>query len=93
MAEERLEKWINNCKICQRTKSAIRRAALLERFMAGESMEWIDIDVMEPLPETERGNKFIVVIIDYFRTEAYATKGSQSRNHCKATDGGIHKEI
>ena len=39
-------------------------------------MERIAIDVMGPLPETARGNKFIVVIRDYFTKcmEAFTTK-------------------
>ena len=58
-----VEKWINSCKICQRTKPAIRKeVAPLGKYMAGEPMERIAIDVMGPLPETERANEFIVVI-------------------------------
>ena len=62
-----VEKWINSCEICQWTKPEIRKeVAPLGKCMAGEPMERIAIDVMGPLPETERGNKFIVVIGDYF---------------------------
>ena len=50
--------------------------------MAGEPIKWIAIDVMGPLPETERGNKFNVVIGDYFTkwTEEYAAKDESRLN-------------
>lgn len=37
-------------------------------------MERIATDVMGPLPETENGNKYIIVVADYITrwTEAYA---------------------
>ena len=65
--------------MCQRTRKEGRKegkSTIGKIYMAGEPIERIAIDVMGPLPETARGNKFIVVIGDYFTkwTEAYATK-------------------
>ena len=88
-----VEKWISSCKICQKTKPAIRKeVAPLGKYMAGEPMERIAIDVMGPFPEKERGNKLIVIIFHKME-RSICHKGSQSRNHCKATGGGIHWEI
>ena len=50
-----VEKWINSCKICQRTKPEIRKeVAPLGKYVAGEPMERIAIDVMGPLPVRKR---------------------------------------
>ena len=81
-----VEQWVEKCDICQRTKPALKKnLAPLGKYMAGEPMERIAIDVMGPLPETERGNKFIVVIGDYFTkwTEAYATKNHKAETIAK----------
>ena len=47
----------------------------------GEPMQRIGMDILGPLPETYKGNKYILVVIDYFTrwTEAYAIKNQEAR--------------
>jgi len=62
-----VENWIQECDVCQQIKPTLKKETVpLGRYVAGEPMERIAIDVMGSLPETARGNKFIVVIGDYF---------------------------
>lgn len=46
----------------------------LRQYMVGEPMERMAVDVLGPLPQTTRGNRYIVVIADYFSkwVEAFA---------------------
>ena len=43
-------------------------------YQVGAAMERIAVDIMGPLPVTNRGNKFVMVVGDYFTrwTECYA---------------------
>ena len=43
-------------------------------------LEWIAMDILGPLPETECGNKYIVVIDDYFTKwkEAYPMRNMEA---------------
>lgn len=69
--------WVMRCDLCQRTKPTVRKEiAPLGKLAAGVPMERIAVDVMGPLPETKRGNRFVIVVSDYFTkwTEAYSTK-------------------
>lgn len=45
----------------------------MRQYSAGEPMERLAIDVLGPLPTSEAGNKFILVVMDYFTKwpEAY----------------------
>ena len=38
----------------------------MQRYNVGAPLERIALDVLGPLPETDRGNKYILVIADYF---------------------------
>ena len=50
-----------------------KRRAALKQYVVGAPMERIAIDILGPLPETPRKNKFILVVSDYFTkwTESY----------------------
>ena len=43
-------------------------------YNVGAPLERVALDVLGPLPTTERGNKYILVIADYFTkwTESYS---------------------
>ena len=63
------------CKACAIRKTAGRKQkAEMRRYNAGLPMEEIAIDIMEPFPESEDGDKYVLVVVDSFSKwmEAYA---------------------
>ena len=72
--KDSVEVWIKTCDVCQRTKPEIKRqVAPMGRFAASSPLERVAVDVMGPFKETVRGNRFVIVIGDYFTKwmEAY----------------------
>lgn len=70
-----VELWCRQCAGCSARKppAAKPRAPMVVRA-SGYPLQRIAIDLLGPLPRTEKGNKYIVVIADYFTkwTEAFA---------------------
>ena len=59
--------WCKACPVCASRKSGPRKQrAPMQLELAGHPMEWIAMDILGPLPLTECGNKYILVIGDYF---------------------------
>jgi len=80
--KEDIIRWTKWCDVCQRRTDAGRQRAALQSIPVGMPMERMAVDILGPLQVTERGNRFIVVIADYFTkwTEAFALP-----NHKAAT--------
>ncbi len=58
---------IRCCHVCSRNRQPYRRyKAAMANFRVGYPLDRIGIDIMGPLPLTERGNRYIFVIADYF---------------------------
>ena len=69
-----VEKWCRQCELCSSRKSPSKRPrAPMQLSMASSPMERIAMDILGPLPATSRGNKYILVVGDYFSKwkEAY----------------------
>ena len=67
--------------MCARTKAPNRKVkAPMQSVGAGVTLERVGIDVMGPLPETDKGNRFVLVIGDYWTKwmEAYPIPGPYS---------------
>ncbi|PIK54137.1 hypothetical protein BSL78_08978 [Apostichopus japonicus] len=68
----------NHCITCEkcgsRKKPNRKERAPMQRYQVGMPSERIAIDIAGPFPVTHRGNRFIMVVGDYFSkwTEAYA---------------------
>ena len=59
--------WCRNCDICAQKRGPQKKiVAPLKIVNVGAPMERIAIDVLGPLPMTEAGNKYILIIADYF---------------------------
>ena len=55
------------CDTCQRSKAAHRKhRAALKDYRVGAPLDRVAVDVMGPLPVTAQGNKYLIVVCDYF---------------------------
>jgi hypothetical protein len=61
-----VERWCKECETCQRTKTRPTRRATMQHESVGSRFERVAIDIMGELPVTESGNRYILVISDYF---------------------------
>ena len=62
-----VREWCRACRNCATRKStAPRRRANLQTLRAGHPMQIVCVDIMGPLPETEKGNKYVLVAADCF---------------------------
>lgn len=74
--------YVSGCEKCTRRKDPSRtKKAPMEIVRSGYPMERIAIDILGPLPRTEGGNQYIVVIGDYFTkwTESHAIPNIEAR--------------
>ena len=73
--------WVKCCESCSARKHPPKtRQAPLESIITSYPMERVAIDILGPLPLTERGNKYILVAQEYFTkwVEAYAIPNQES---------------
>lgn len=81
-----VENYCSQCDLCAARKpSKASNKAPLHQYLVGEPMERIAIDILGPLPLTEKGNKYIIVICDCFSkwTEAFAIPDQESSTIAK----------
>jgi len=79
--------WILQCDDCQGNKPITRRTkAHMQIHIIGEPMERSAADIAGPLPTTKDGNKYIVIVGDYFtnRLEAIPVKDQKAETVAKA---------
>ena len=61
------EEHVKGCAVCNRQKKGCRVARGEQQlFHAGYALERVHIDIMGSLVETQKGNKYILVIVDQF---------------------------
>ena len=67
-----VSRWCVKCKICAQTSKRNSKLVLV-RDLVGSPLERVGIDIVGPLPISEGGNAYILVVVDYFTrwTEAY----------------------
>ncbi|GFV77256.1 hypothetical protein TNCV_444861 [Trichonephila clavipes] len=62
-----VEQWCKSCDACSARKGPkIRSRGKLHRYNVGASFERIAFDILGPLPRTASGNKYLLVVMDYF---------------------------
>ncbi|GFT49814.1 retrovirus-related Pol polyprotein from transposon 412 [Trichonephila clavipes] len=62
-----VEQWCKSCDACSARKGPkIRSQGKLHRYNVGAPFERIAFDILGPLPRTASGNKYLLVVMDYF---------------------------
>ena len=77
-----IQTYCQACHTCATRKTAGRsQKAKMRRYDVGFPMEEIAIDIMGPFPESERGNKYVLVVVDSFSKwmEAYPIPNIEAR--------------
>lgn len=71
-----VQRWCQRCITCQRVKAGPGHRALLQQSPVRHRLDRVALDILGELPETREGNKYIVVISDYYTkwTHAVALK-------------------
>ena len=86
---ESVENYIRQCDICAKRKAPAPTAnngtAPLQSFQVSEPFTCWALDYMGPLPETHRGNKHILVLMDHFTKwcEAFPTPDQKASTVAK----------
>ena len=76
--------WVSKCDVCARNKQPNQNPrGSMGDMRTGAPMDRIAADLIGPLPETPRGNKFILVVTDHFSkwAEAFPVQ-NQSASTC-----------
>ena len=62
-----IRSWIRQCDLCSKRKQPKQKPrAKLTQFKPGEPMQIVAMDILGPLPESHSGNRYILVIGEYF---------------------------
>ncbi|KAL7863363.1 hypothetical protein SRHO_G00123470 [Serrasalmus rhombeus] len=62
-----VELFVRCCTVCTAKKGPAEHSHTpLQTLRSGAPMERVGVDVLGPFPETERGNKYVLVAMDYF---------------------------
>ena len=81
-----VRRWCRECDLCASRKGPSKRPrAPMKAYNVGAPLERIAIDVTGPLPSTDSGNKYVLVVADYFTkwTEAYAIPNQEAETVAK----------
>ena len=80
-AQDRHDRSRDRCHDCGAKKVCGRkRRSTLKQYLVGAPMERLAMDILGPLPQTPRGNRFVLVVTDYFskRMELYAIPNQEA---------------
>ena len=76
-----VKKWVTICHGCAAKKSwEKKRRSPLQQYIVGAPMERLAVDILGPLPLTPPGNRYVLVVTDYFTkwTESYAIPNQEA---------------
>ena len=79
---DQVKRWVNRCKQCQKRKPpATNNKGKLQSYTTGIPLERIALDLPGPLPVTHQGNKYLLVVTDYFTrfAEAYPVPNIEAK--------------
>ena len=61
-----VENYVRSCETCQKIKPGVTRTAPLQPIQPTAPLKIVTVDVIGPLPLTEKGNQFALNICDHF---------------------------
>ncbi|GBN73474.1 hypothetical protein AVEN_137965-1 [Araneus ventricosus] len=62
-----VEKWCRECHACGARKGPkTRTKGRLQRYNVGAPFERMVLDILGPFPVTTKGNRYVLVLMDYF---------------------------
>ena len=62
-----VENWCKSCDVCASRKMPQKKPkAPMQQYNVGAPLERVAVDILGPLPKTKKGNKYILVVGDYF---------------------------
>lgn len=64
---EYIKNWCSSCELCEQRKNPTpKNKAPLVSIHTCYPMQRVAIDILGPLPETQAGNSYVLVVADYF---------------------------
>ena len=91
-----VELFVKSCNICNRNKKAnIKAKAGLGQYHAGIPMERVHIDILGPFTPSDKGNQYVLMLVDQFTYVAgvLPTSLSECRGNCKVCGEWIHFQV
>ena len=76
-----VHKWCSSCEVCGSRKGPNKKnRGKMGHVKAGFPMERVALDIMGPLPRSDRGNRYLLVLSDYFTkwVEAYSIPNQEA---------------
>ena len=76
-----VHKWCSSCEVCASRKGPNKKnRGKMGHVKAGFPMERVALDIMGPLPRSDRGNRYLLVLSDYFTkwVEAYSIPNQEA---------------
>ena len=76
-----IRSFIRKCNQCAQRKSpSKKRRAPLKQYQVGDTLERVAMDIVGPLPQTHDGNKYVLVVGDYWTKwmEAYPLPNAEA---------------
>lgn len=80
--QQDVAEWVANCPNCITAKGPVRRSrGRLQQYNVGAPFERIAMDVAGPFPISSAGNRYVLVVMDYFSKwpEVYAIPNQEAK--------------
>lgn len=87
-----VEKWCRECNTCNARRGPTRKTqGQLQVYAAGEPFQRLAVDILGPLPASNKNNKYILVVMDYFTkwVEAFALPDQKAETTAEALVNGV----
>ena len=79
--KEDVREWCRNCDLCAEKRGPPRKPrAPMPQYLVGAPMERLALDILGPLPSSNSGNRYILIVADYFSkwTEAFPMQNQEA---------------